>query len=213
MGTPLYMAPEQAHGETVDHRADLFGLGSVLYAMCTGRADFRADTTMAVLRRVCDDTPRPIREVNPEIPDWLVEIIDHLLEKQPDDRLQTADEVAELLRQHLTQLQHPTNTPPPRLISRRAGRVNAVRSRRWLVAGIVLLVAGAAFGATEATGVTQFAASVISIVRGDGTLVIEVNDPVISVTIEGEDVVITGAGPKEVRLKPGDYRLQGNQRR
>ena len=52
-GTPYYMAPEQARGEHVDHRADLFGLGSLLYVMCTGRPPFRAENTMAVLKRVC----------------------------------------------------------------------------------------------------------------------------------------------------------------
>ena len=54
-GTPQYMAPEQARGEAVDARADLFSLGSVLYAMCTGHPPFRAETTLAVLRRICDD--------------------------------------------------------------------------------------------------------------------------------------------------------------
>src|SRR5262249_45006017 len=60
VGTPEYMAPEQARGEAVDHRADLFSLGSVLYAMCTGRSPFRADGTMATLKRVCEDEPEPI---------------------------------------------------------------------------------------------------------------------------------------------------------
>ena len=54
-GTPLFMAPEQARCETIDHRADLFSLGAVLYAMCTGRSPFRASTTLGVLRRVSDD--------------------------------------------------------------------------------------------------------------------------------------------------------------
>ena len=58
-GTPLYMAPEQARGEELDARADLFSLGSVLYALCTGRPPFRAQTGMAVLKRVCENTPRP----------------------------------------------------------------------------------------------------------------------------------------------------------
>src|SRR5262249_5299539 len=58
-GPPEYMAPEQARGEPVDHRADLFSLGAVLYAMCTGRPPFRGSTTMAVLRRVCDEEPAP----------------------------------------------------------------------------------------------------------------------------------------------------------
>ena len=75
VGTPAFMAPEQARGEPVDYRADLFSLGSVLYAMCTGRPPFRASGTMAVLKRVCEDMPRPIGEINPEIPDWLTAII------------------------------------------------------------------------------------------------------------------------------------------
>ena len=63
-GTPQYMAPEQASGEAIDYRTDLFSLGSVLYAMCTGHSPFRAETTVAVLRRICDGSPRPVREVN-----------------------------------------------------------------------------------------------------------------------------------------------------
>src|SRR5205807_9225669 len=56
-GTPQYMAPEQARGEAQDQRVDLFSLGSVLYALCTGWPTFRADNTMAGLRRVTDDMP------------------------------------------------------------------------------------------------------------------------------------------------------------
>jgi len=67
-GTPLYMSPEQAQGEAVDFRSDLFSLGSVLYAMCSGRPPFRAPTAVAVLKRVCEAMPRPIREINPELP-------------------------------------------------------------------------------------------------------------------------------------------------
>src|SRR5207245_7406903 len=61
-GTPQYMSPEQARGEAVDQRSDLFSLGSVLYALCTGRAPFRASGSMAVLKRVCEETPSLIRE-------------------------------------------------------------------------------------------------------------------------------------------------------
>jgi serine/threonine protein kinase len=96
-GTPLYMAPEQAQGETLDHRADLFSLGSVLYVMATGRPPFRASTTFAVLKRVVEDNPRPIREVIPEIPQWLVDVIAKLLAKKPGDRFQSAREAADVL--------------------------------------------------------------------------------------------------------------------
>jgi serine/threonine-protein kinase len=112
-GTPQYMAPEQARGEAVDHRADLFSLGSVLHAMCTGRPPFCASTAMAVLRRVSDDTPRSIKELNPEIPDWLVAIVEKLHAKDPSERFQSAREVTELLNQHLAQLQQASWTPPP----------------------------------------------------------------------------------------------------
>ncbi len=119
-GTPQYMAPEQTRGEAVDYRADLFSLGSVIYAMCTGRPPFCASTTMAVLRRVSDDTPRSIKELNPEIPDWLVAIVDKLHAKDPADRFQNASEVAELLNQHLAQLQQASWTPLPGGVAEKA---------------------------------------------------------------------------------------------
>jgi len=116
-GTPLFMAPEQAQGQPVDHRSDLFSLGSVLYAMATGRPPFRSSTMMGVIRRVCDDQPRPIREINPDIPDWLCGIIDRLLAKNPKERFQTAEEVAEVLAGCLAHVQHPLSVPLPTAVA------------------------------------------------------------------------------------------------
>jgi formylglycine-generating enzyme required for sulfatase activity len=96
-GTPMYMAPEQAEGESLDHRADLFSLGSVMYIMATGRPPFRAATTYAVLKRVVEDEPRPIREVIPEMPRWLCDIIAKLHTKKPGGRFQSAREVTDVL--------------------------------------------------------------------------------------------------------------------
>src|SRR5205823_2188910 len=110
-GTPMFMAPEQAAGEPVDHRADLFSLGSVLYAMCTGHPPFRASGTMAVLKRVIEDTSRPIRAINSDIPQWLCDIIAKLHAKNPTDRFQSAKELADLLGQHLAHLQQPSVVP------------------------------------------------------------------------------------------------------
>jgi len=106
-GTPQFMSPEQASGEPVDARSDLFSLGSVLYTMCTGRAPFRAETTLAVLRRITDDEPRRIRELNPQIPDWLCQIIERLMSKRPGDRYPSAADVVELLDQCLAHVQQP----------------------------------------------------------------------------------------------------------
>lgn len=112
-GTPQYMAPEQANGDAVDYRADLFSLGSVLYAMCVGHSPFRASTTMGVLKRVCHDPPRRIQELNADIPDWLCAIVMKLLAKKPEERFQSAKAVAELLETWLAHVQQPTVVAKP----------------------------------------------------------------------------------------------------
>jgi serine/threonine-protein kinase len=126
-GTPLYMAPEQARGEPLDHRADLFSLGSVLYVMCTGRPPFRARTTAAVLLRVIQDTPHSIGDLNSDVPAWLVEIIETLHAKDPAARLQSASKVAAILRQHLAHLRDPAQAPRPAPVGTRKRR----SLRRW----------------------------------------------------------------------------------
>ncbi len=141
-GTPQYMAPEQARGEPIDARADLFSLGSVMYAMCTGRPPFRAETTLAVLRRICDDPPRDVREVNPDVPPWLADIITRLLAKSPAERIQSASEVADLLKQWLAHLAQPTLILPPKFVAALPASLKPAKEARpaWLVA---LGIAGA----------------------------------------------------------------------
>jgi len=104
-GTPQYMSPEQARGLTVDNRSDLFSLGCVLYVMSTGRPPFTADSTAAVIQQICQESSQPITELRREIPEALVEIIDRLLDKRPDGRIQAASEVASLLDQCREQLE------------------------------------------------------------------------------------------------------------
>ena len=113
-GTPQYMSPEQANGDAIDHRSDLFSLGGVLYAMCTARPPFRAETTFGVLRRIRETAPRSIREINPDIPEWLERIVNKLLEKEAADRFATADDVATLLEQCLAHVQLPTTVELPK---------------------------------------------------------------------------------------------------
>jgi serine/threonine-protein kinase len=112
-GTPEYMSPEQARGEAVDHRSDLFSLGSVLYTMATGVPPFRGSTALAVLRRVSDQEPPSIRSLNPSISPWLEMLIGRLMAKHPDERLQSAAEVAALLEGYLAHLQQPALLPAP----------------------------------------------------------------------------------------------------
>ncbi len=141
-GTPQFMSPEQADGKPVDPRSDLFSLGSVMYAMCTGRPPFRADSTVATLKRVCEDTPRPIREINPDMREWLCEIIEKLHAKKPEERFQSAKDVAEVLEQHLAQVQQGVATSE----AMRAPRAPSLPSPSprvgaggWLGIAIVLL--------------------------------------------------------------------------
>ena len=106
-GTPEYMAPEQARAEATDHRCDLFSLGSVLYAMCTGVPPFRGSTALGVLRWVSDQAPAAVRSLNPDVPVWLEDIIGRLMEKDPAGRFQSAAEVAGLLEGYLAHLCEP----------------------------------------------------------------------------------------------------------
>lgn len=129
-GTPQYMSPEQARGEAVDHRSDLFSLGSVMYAMCTGRPPFRAETSYGILRRITDSEPRTIREVNPEMPTWLCAVIERLHAKSPDERYQSAGEVSELLGQCLAHVQQPDTQPLPEPIATVARRASEGRRLR-----------------------------------------------------------------------------------
>ncbi len=111
-GTPMYMAPEQATGEPIDQRADLFSLGSVLYVMCTGSPPFQAASAVAVLESVVQDTPRPVREIAPEIPEWLCDLIAQLHAKNPGDRPASVQEVVDLLARHLAERSREQGTVP-----------------------------------------------------------------------------------------------------
>jgi serine/threonine protein kinase len=112
-GTPQFMSPEQARGEAVDARSDLFCLGSVMYVLCAGRPPFRAETSYGVLRRITDEEPRPLRELNPGIPDWLAGLVSRLHSKEPAERFQSAEELAELLEKCLAHVQQPDAVPLP----------------------------------------------------------------------------------------------------
>ena len=152
-GTPMYMAPEQAKGDRLDQRADLFSLGSVLYQMAAGRPPFRANSTVAVLKRVAEDTPRAIREVIPETPQWLCDIIAKLHAKNPDDRYQSAREVADVLGDCEAQLKANSKLKDFSRIPR--GESQPSDRRTWVAAAAILLLPLLALAVTELAGVTH----------------------------------------------------------
>jgi non-specific serine/threonine protein kinase len=101
MGTVAYMSPEQARGEELDARSDLFSLGVVLYEMATGAVPFSGTTTAVIYDGILHSTPTPAKEVNPRLPLAMETILGKTLEKDPDLRCQTAAE----LRADLKRLQ------------------------------------------------------------------------------------------------------------
>ncbi len=199
-GTPAYMAPEQARGEHADARSDLFSLGSVLYAMATGRPPFQASTMFALLHRVSEEEPVPVRDINPDIPVWLGAIMKKLHAKDPSARFQSAAEVAGVLRDCLAHVRQPNRAPLPWFL--RPLQPQPRPRRRGALAALLL---------AALLGVGLWAAGVFRVKTPEGTLVVEVSDPKINVTVDGKDVIISGEGIGETRLRAGQYRVEASK--
>ncbi|MGH7487404.1 MAG: serine/threonine protein kinase, partial [bacterium] len=110
LGTYRAMSPEQARGETVDFRSDLFSLGVLLYEALTGQSPFEAENELAMLSRIVHSRQIPVRKVRPEVPAELSDLVDQLLEKDPLARPRSAREVANSLSISATPDLH-DNTP------------------------------------------------------------------------------------------------------
>ena len=142
-GTPQYMSPEQARGEALDGRSDLFSLGCVLYEMATGISPFKADSAMAAMRRLMDESPAALASLNPELPPWFVAIVDRLLEKAPARRFGSAREVSELLGGCLAHIQQPASVPLPSQLQASPAADNA-KSKSFSLEVVLTLLASLA---------------------------------------------------------------------
>jgi WD40 repeat protein/predicted Ser/Thr protein kinase len=98
LGTPEYMSPEQARGNEIDSRSDLYSLGAVLYETITGELPHTGGHPMSVVYKVLHESYKPPSQINPDCPDWLEQIVAKLLMKDVADRYQTGQEVAKALR-------------------------------------------------------------------------------------------------------------------
>jgi serine/threonine protein kinase len=90
LGTVAYMSPEQTQGTEVDHRADIWAFGVVLYEMLAGDRPFKGDYEQAVMYSIMNDDPEPIKKLNPAVPPELQQIVDHTLQKKPESRYSSA---------------------------------------------------------------------------------------------------------------------------
>ena len=155
LGTPEFVAPEQidsAFGD-IDHRTDLFSLGSVLYLMCSGKAPFFGTSILSTLSHICTNQTEAIERINPNVPTWLTELIGKLHAKEPSQRIASAQDVVKILTQHTMHRGLPTTGPDkpiatPVLSSRSpvlTAPANQPRSRRLLILIGSLLLGGFLF--------------------------------------------------------------------
>ncbi len=156
IGTPEYMSPEQAKGNPVDGRSDIYSLAVVLYHMVTGQVPFRATTPVAAAMKHISDMPRGPRELRPDCPEWLGSIILRALAKEPVERFGTAQEMASALRaarppisptaeMPVSDAQH-VSVHPPAASQQQAVAVSPVTAvpsdstRVWAIAAVVAAI-------------------------------------------------------------------------
>jgi serine/threonine protein kinase len=161
LGTPAFMAPEQAAGETADARSDLFSLGCVLYRLCTGKTPFEGPTVMSVLTALATQEPAPVLQLNRDIPEPLATLVMRLLAKRPENRPASAQAVLDQVRaiEWEPAKESPTRalppkaspadvsrpTPAPEPLAKKQAEVQPRRPRRWpavasATLGIVVLI-------------------------------------------------------------------------
>ena len=141
-GTPAYMSPEQARGESVDYRTDLFSLGSVLYAMCTGHSPFQASSTLKLLREVSDAPFQSVHRYQEQLPIWLDAMIARFTASDPNKRIATATYGAELIRNCLFHATNPNLPLPSELTSRKPRSAPFQRATMVCTAVVLCIMLG-----------------------------------------------------------------------
>src|SRR5262249_44593179 len=209
IGTLSYMSPEQADGEDLDHRCDLFSLGCVLYQMCTGRLPFAGKTTFAKLKALAAQEVEPVTRLNPDVPAQLEMLINRLLVKDRTYRPATAQEVVELLESMTEEAiyQEHGRCLSTEILStktRDAVRPPPALPRRghwhWLNAACSLLLVAA----TVLGGITFFTRNKDT--RVSVEMDVDLVDPNLAFTMDGKPVTADNLR-QPMELKPGSHEL------
>src|SRR5215212_4977283 len=229
-GTPAYMSPEQARGDQIDQRTDLYSLGIVLYEMLAGRVPFEADNTVTILHMHIHTAPPPI----PGIPAQIQAVIDRALRKNPDDRYQSTGEMAidfnraigigstgqaEIIREPSpspvsASAMEPSVALPPKPVSTQTALTpkpkpasKPARSRTWIGVGIFSFICLLLLG----VGAWGLASFLPSFSKPSATISPATTDPVASLTVpvtgnlpSAEGMVHADSGSSEVGLSPAD---------
>jgi formylglycine-generating enzyme required for sulfatase activity len=209
VGTPAYMAPEQAHGGVPDARCDLFSLGCVLYRLCTGAVPFKGRDSISTLVAVATQDPKPPAEVSPGVPPALSDLVMRLLAKEPEQRPPSAQAVAAALQDMASQTAAPEARPQPgagaapggdtvqlEVTRPRPGRTGRKPVRRaWLVVGCALSLG-------------LLAAAVLFLRPAPHGLVrVESDDPEVEVAFGEAGPTIRGTSAEPLSLPTGEHGL------
>ncbi len=224
VGTPAYMAPEQAKGKKLDGRADLFSLGCVLYLMLTGVKPFKGNDTISLLMSLAVETPTPPSHLNPAIPENVSQLTMRLLEKDAQNRPANAEAVLDelhLLEESGQNTRGPTLTSPagatPRVDQKLKAKVGpdaisakaptkkeTIPTSRRRVPHLGGIAVGIVLLAFLAAGIVFFIPS------GNGTIRVEIkDDSEIEVILTGKGAKIKGADKQgDISVVPGDHSLR-----
>jgi len=186
IGTPAYMAPEQATGQAVNARCDLFSLGCVLYRLCTGELPFKGSDTVSTLVAVATDNPPPPIALRPQLPQKLSDLVMQLLEKDPGKRVASAEAVVEALR------------PITKASKGSKGSALDAAPARKTPKPLVLVVGGALVAAVLA-GIVLFWQT------PHGTVKIESDDPAVEIVFDKTGPTIKGADKEPISLRAGEH--------
>ena len=142
-GTPHYMSPEQARGEPLDSRSDLFSLGSVIFTMLAGRPPVQHELGSETINQIAADQLPSLDDLGVSVPTWLLRIVDRLHDRDPRRRPESADELAGLLEQCLSHHRQPGRHPLPAQLT----TTERVSKRSYIAIGIAMIGVALAVGA------------------------------------------------------------------